>query len=109
MVVDYFTKWKEAEALSKIIAQQVLRFYKRDILARFGIPQSIVTDNGTQFTDKNFQEFISKLGTIQHFDSVEHPQTNRQAKFANRVSLRGLRRRLDETKNSWVEELHNIL
>jgi hypothetical protein len=49
------------------------------------------------------------LGITQHFTSVEHPQTNGQAKAANRVILRGLKRRLGEAKGQWVEELHNVL
>ncbi|XP_058724210.1 uncharacterized protein LOC131595762 [Vicia villosa] len=109
VAVDYFTKWIEAEALAKITSQNVLRFYKRNILARFGVPQAIITDNGTQFTDKKFQEFVAKLGTKQHFTSVEHPQTNGQAEAANRVILRGLKRRLGEAKKAWVEELHSVL
>src|SRR3954469_11348628 len=109
VAVDYFTKWIEAEALAKITSQNVLRFYKRNILARFGVPQAIITDNGTQFTDKKFQEFVAKLGTKQHFTSVEHPQTNGKAEAANRVILRGLKRRLGEAKKAWVEELHSVL
>ncbi|XP_058747024.1 uncharacterized protein LOC131620014 [Vicia villosa] len=48
------------------------------------------------------------LGT-KHFTSVEHPQTNGQAEAANRVILRGLKRRLGEAKKAWVEELHKVL
>jgi hypothetical protein len=107
--VDYFTKWIEAEPLAKITASNILRFFKRDILARFGIPQAVVTDNGTQFTDRKFQEFLAAINTKQHFASVEHPQTNGQAEAANRVILRGLRRRLGDSKKKWVEELHNVL
>ncbi|XP_050889380.1 uncharacterized protein LOC127094613 [Lathyrus oleraceus] len=65
--------------------------------------------NGTQFTDGGFQDFIASLGTTQHFTSVEHPQTNGQAEAANRVILRGLKRRLGEAKRAWVEELHSVL
>ncbi|GAU40231.1 hypothetical protein TSUD_270310 [Trifolium subterraneum] len=49
------------------------------------------------------------LGTTQHFKSVEHPQTNGQAEAANRVLLRGLRRRMGASKGNWTEELHNVL
>ncbi|XP_058751778.1 uncharacterized protein LOC131624876 [Vicia villosa] len=70
---------------------------------------AIITDNGTQFTDRKFQEFMAKLETKQHFTSVEHPQTNGQAEAANRVILRGLKRRLGEAKKAWVEELHSVL
>ncbi|GAU39457.1 hypothetical protein TSUD_290230 [Trifolium subterraneum] len=109
VAVDYFTKWIEAEPLAKISASNILRFFKRDVLARFGIPQVVVTDNGTQFTNKKFQEFLTSIGTTQHFTSVEHPQTNGQAEAANRVLLRGLRRRMGASKGNWTEELHSVL
>ncbi|GAU32257.1 hypothetical protein TSUD_53840 [Trifolium subterraneum] len=109
VVVVYFTKWIEAEPLAKIGATHILRFFKRNVLARFGIPQVVVTDNGTQFTNKKFQEFLAAIGTTQHFTSVEHPQTNGQAEAANRVILRGLRRRIGASKGNWTEELHNVL
>jgi hypothetical protein len=50
--VDYFTKWIEAEAIPNIAGETILRFFKKNILARFGIPQVVVTDNGTQFTNR---------------------------------------------------------
>ncbi|GAU14157.1 hypothetical protein TSUD_169830 [Trifolium subterraneum] len=109
VAMDYFTKWIEAEPLAKISASNILRFFKRDVLARFGIPQVVVTDNGTQFTNKKFQEFLAAIGTTQHFTSVEHPQTNGQAEAANRVLLRGLRRRMGTSKGNWTEELYNVL
>ncbi|GAU49854.1 hypothetical protein TSUD_129960 [Trifolium subterraneum] len=109
VAVDYFTKWIEAEPLAKIGASHILRFFKRNVLARFGIPQVVVTDNGTQFTNKKFQEFLATIGTTQHFTSVEHPQTNGQAEAANRVILRRLRRRMGASKENWTEELHNVL
>ncbi|PNX57698.1 retrotransposon-related protein, partial [Trifolium pratense] len=46
VAVDYFTKWIEAEPLANITAFNVLRFFKRNILARFGIPQVVITDKG---------------------------------------------------------------
>ncbi|GAU39748.1 hypothetical protein TSUD_219910 [Trifolium subterraneum] len=107
--VDYFTKWVEAEPLPEITSFRILRFFKRDILCRFGIPQVVVTDNGTQFTDKTFRGFLAKINPKHHFTSVEHPQTNGQAEAANRVILRGLRRRLGDAKKQWVEELPHVL
>ncbi|GAU46047.1 hypothetical protein TSUD_191180 [Trifolium subterraneum] len=109
VAVDYFTKWIEAEPFAKIGASHILRFFKRNVLARFGIPQVVVTDNGMQFTNKKFQQFLAAIDITQHFTSVEHPQTNGQAEAANRVILRGLRRRMGTSKGNWTEELHNVL
>ncbi|GAU34623.1 hypothetical protein TSUD_394140 [Trifolium subterraneum] len=107
--VDYFTKWVKAEPLPEITSFRILRFLKRDILCRFGIPQAVVTDDGTQFTDKIFRGFLAKINTKHHFTSVEHPQTNGQAEAVNRVILRGLRRRLGDAKKQWVKELPHVL
>ena len=109
VAVDYSTKWIEAEPLAKITSKNVLRFFKRNILARFGVPALLISDNGTQFTDRNFQDYLEKLNISHSFTSVEHPQTNGQAESANRIVLRGIRRRLDEAKTKWVDELHTVL
>jgi len=51
VAIDYSTKWIEAEPLAKIITKNVLCFFKRNMLARFGVPALVISDNGTQFTD----------------------------------------------------------
>lgn len=107
--VDYFTKWIKAEALAKITTHNILRFYKQNMLARFGVPQALINDNDTQFTDKNFQESVTKIGTKQYFTSVQHSQTNKQAEAMNRVILQGLKYRLNEAMKCWVKELHSML
>jgi len=46
VVVDYFTKWIEAKPLATITAQQVQQFVWKDIICRYGIPHTVITDNG---------------------------------------------------------------
>ncbi|CAL9012001.1 unnamed protein product [Prunus brigantina] len=48
VVTDYFTKWIEVEALSSTKEADVEQFIWRNIICRFGYPQSLVTDNGSQ-------------------------------------------------------------
>ena len=43
------------------------------------------------------------------FASVEHPETNEQVESANRVLLRGLKRRLEKAKGTWAEEVPRIV
>ena len=95
VAVDYSSKWIEAEPLTKITAKNVLRFFKRNILARFGIPALVVSDNRTQFTGRKFQDYLRNLGIKQSFTPVEHPQANGSAEATNKVILRGIRRSLD--------------
>jgi len=109
VAIDYSTKWIETDPLAKITTKNVLRFFKRNILARFGVPTLVIFDNGTQFTDQSFQDYLRKIGIKQSFTSVEHPQANGLAEAANMVILRGIRRRLDTAKTKWAEELHTVL
>jgi len=46
VAVDYFTKWIEAKPLTTIIAQQVQQFVWKDIICRYGVPHTIITNNG---------------------------------------------------------------
>nr|XP_025662007.1 uncharacterized protein K02A2.6-like [Arachis hypogaea] len=81
----------------------------RQVITRFGIPEVIISDNGTQFTDKKFTEFLTGLGIKQKFSSVEHPQTNGQGESANKVILMVLKKRLDNKKGAWADELASVL
>jgi hypothetical protein len=56
VTIDKFTKWIEARPLAKISSKQAVSFVE-DIIFYFGVPNSIITDNGTQFTGEKFLEF----------------------------------------------------
>nr|KYP32782.1 Pol polyprotein [Cajanus cajan] len=107
--IDYFTKWVEAEPLARITAANVQRFTWKKIICRYGLPQALTTDNGKQFVDKNFEQFLVQLGIKHKVTSVEHPQTNGQAEAANKVILRELKKRLGSSKSDWIEELPSVL
>ncbi|XP_025670061.1 uncharacterized protein [Arachis hypogaea] len=99
----------EAEPLANISSANCRKFLWEQVISRFGIPKIVVSDNGTQFSDKRFREFLSGLGIRQKFSSVEHPQSNSQAKVANKVILNELEKCLDQRKGSWSDELASVL
>ena len=49
VVIDYYTKWMEVESLSEITKAQTTIFVWKNIIFQFGIPHSLVLDNGTHF------------------------------------------------------------
>ncbi|XP_014489934.1 uncharacterized protein LOC106752716 [Vigna radiata var. radiata] len=108
VAVDYFTKWVEAEPLSKISAAQVQKFVWK-IICRFGLPKMLITDNGRQFIDKKLEAFYREWGIPNVTSSVEHPQTNGQAEAINKIIIQELKRRLGEAKGAWVDELPSVL
>ncbi len=109
VAVDYFTKLVEAEPLTTISAKDIQKFIWKSIICRFGKPRVIVADNGSQFIDKGFQEFITDLGIKMHFAPVAHPQSNGQVEVSNRTIKDGLKKRLGEAKGKWPGELPSVL
>ncbi|XP_057739801.1 uncharacterized protein LOC130956862 [Arachis stenosperma] len=109
VAIDYYTKWVEAEPLASITAANCQKFMWKQVVTRFGIPEVVVSDNKTQFTDKKFRGFLEGLSIKQKFSSVEHPQTNGQVEAANKVILKGLKKRLEGKKGLWADELASVL
>jgi len=70
VAIDYLTKWIESDPLATITAKNVLRFLKRNILARFGVPALVISDNGSQFTDQKFQDYLRNIIIKQSFTSI---------------------------------------
>ncbi|XP_065007630.1 uncharacterized protein LOC135674021 [Musa acuminata AAA Group] len=101
--------WVEAEPLATITESQVERFVWRNLITRFGLPQSIVTDNGPQFADRRFQEFCAKHKIQPRFSSVAYPQANGLAEVTNRSIVDGLKRRVSAARSAWIDELPSVL
>jgi transposase InsO family protein len=75
VTVDKFTKWIEAWPITKIKSEQAMLFFL-DIIHRFGVPNSIITDNGTQFTGKKFLRFCNDHYNCVDWAIIVHPRTN---------------------------------
>jgi hypothetical protein len=58
VAVDKFTKCIEAKPAASITAAKAVEFIK-EIMYRFGVPNNIITDNGTQFTVREFKDFCA--------------------------------------------------
>jgi hypothetical protein len=69
----------------------------------------VISDNGTQFEGKVFKGFCSDLGIRNFFSTPGYPQANGQAEVSNKVILDGIKKRLEEAKGKWVEELPSVL
>ena len=109
VVIDYFTKWVEAEALAMITEARIRSFVWKNIICRFRIPLAIISDNGRQFDSQGFREFCSNFGIKNQFSSPRHPQANGQTEVTNRTLLRIIKTKLDDVKGTWPEELPNVL
>lgn len=78
IVVDSHSKWLEVELMHSITSEATIEKL-RDIFARYGIPQQLVSDNGPQFTAQEFSEFAKANGIKHTLVAPYHPRSNGQA------------------------------
>ncbi|KAK3025881.1 hypothetical protein RJ639_042310 [Escallonia herrerae] len=109
VAIDYFTIWTEAESLATITSAKCEDFFWKNVVCRFGVPRALVVNNGKQFDNNNFQTFCTNLLIDLRFTSVAHTQSNSQTENMNRSILQGLKKKLDEAKGAWVDELPKVL
>jgi transposase InsO family protein len=75
LAVDKFTKWIKINPTASITAAKVVKFI-REIMYRFDVPNNNITNNGTQFTTREFKDFCTDSGIKINYASVSHPQGN---------------------------------
>jgi hypothetical protein len=109
VVVDYFTKWVEAEVLTAITTENVTKFLWKMIVCRFGIPHAFITDNGKQFDCGLFCRWCAELHIHNYFSTPIHPSANGQAEATNKTLLKTLKKKLGAKKGAWVDYVPEVL
>ena len=85
------------------------RFVWKNIVTRFGIPHTLISDNEFQFNSKAFRKYCCDMGIKNRYSIPAYLQRNEQAEAVNKVIVNELKKRLDKAKGRWVEELPHIL
>jgi hypothetical protein len=112
VAINKFSKWIEVRPLNNIRYEQAMAFFT-NIIHRFGVPNSIITDNGTQFTGRKFLDFCEDHHIRVDWATVAHPMTNGQVERANGMLLQGLKPRIYNDLNKfgkrWMKELPSVV
>ena len=85
VVIDYFMKWVKAEALATIAEAKVQNIVWENIVCKFVIPRTIISDNSRQFNSHGFRLFCANLGIKNKYSSPGHPQASGQTEVTNRT------------------------
>ena len=86
-----------------------MKFLWQNIICRFRLPHTIISDDGTNFASKNVANFCSRYKIIHRFSTLYRPQGNDQAEIRNCTILYNLCKSLDTMKGKWVEKLLRVL
>jgi len=112
VAIDKFSKWIEVRPITRIKAEHAVLFFT-DIIHLFGVPNSIITNNGTQFTGQKFLDFCDRHHIWVDWAAVAHPKTNGSVERASGMILQGLKprifNRLDKFGKRWLKELPVVI
>ena len=109
VATDYFTKWVEAIPLKTVTLKNMVDFVKEHIVYRFGIPQTITTDQGIMFTSEEFKDFAASMGIKLLNSSPYYAQSNGQAEASNQIMIKLIKKKIEEQPRKWHSTLNEAL
>lgn len=107
-VKDTFSKWMEAFPMRHATAEETMRTLEKEIFCRYGIPDVIHSDQGTQFTSNLFKEAGRALGVKVTRTPAYNPQSN-QVERSHRDLGAMLRALVGEDQSEWEDVLPQAL
>jgi transposase InsO family protein len=92
-----------------VTSENIVEFVKEHIIYRFGIPQTITTDQGTQFTSLEFRSFAKSMGIKLLNLSPYYAQANGQAEASNKIMIKIIQKKNDQKPKRWHSVLNEAL
>ncbi|KAL2076907.1 hypothetical protein ACEWY4_027497 [Coilia grayii] len=105
VVVDRFSRWVEACPAPGPDAETVIKFFTREIIPRFGIPEVISSDNGKAFVEKTWKKIMQALGVKQRYGCIYHPQSQGMVERANGTLKAKIAKICASSNLNWLDAL----
>jgi transposase InsO family protein len=96
IATEYFTKWTEVMLLRNMTHGEVISFVLVHIIHRFGIPQTLTTNQGAAFMSQQFKAFATSLRIKLVNSSRYYAQSIGQAKANNKILIKLIKKKIDE-------------
>ena len=110
MLVDYFSKWPEAEAIPSKEAKEVAFFlFKMICTCRYGCTKIVISDQGREFVNNINQHLFEHLKTEHRVSTAYHPQTNGLVERYNQTLQRYLVKLVNKEQDNWDEYIDGVL
>lgn len=99
--IDAFSRWGSAKAYADVKASDIVSFMEDEIICRHGIPNEVVSDNGSQFVSRQFEEYMIKLGVKHNKTSIYHPAANGMDERFNGSLVKVIRNYIESNQTDW--------
>lgn len=110
LTVDYFSKWPDIAKLETLTSKCVISHVKSE-MAKYGIPDIVISDNGPQFASAKFEKFAKEYRFQHTTTSPYFPQANGQTQRMVQTIKRLLKKSKDpymallEYRNTQIDEI----
>lgn len=100
IVLDHFSKYHWLCPLKKFTSSLIIQFLEQQIFHHFGVPESIISDNGSQFKSNDFNAFLTQYGIHHIYTALYSPQSNASERV-NRSIIAAIRSYLKKDHREW--------
>ncbi|CAF1451460.1 unnamed protein product, partial [Didymodactylos carnosus] len=107
-ITDLFTRWVTAVALPNCTATVTAETLFKNYICRYGVPTTILSDNGPHFRNQLLQSLEYKIGIHHIFSSPYHPQSNGVIERFNATFIPQIAKLQDAEYNNWDEYLDAV-
>lgn len=107
VVADYFSKYSVLMPMRQATAKGVTKLMEENVILKFGAPQTIICDNGTQFASQEFKTKMQEYGSKIWFTASYHPQAN-PTERVNKVLKTMLSSYARDNHRNWDKELPKL-
>ena len=106
---DYLSRWTEAFPIPDQRSGTIAKVFVEEIVYRYGVPGTLLTDNGSNFVGILFQQICKLLGIKRLLTTPYHPQTDGLVERFNGTLLGMLRPFVGDTQRDWDTFLKPVL
>jgi transposase InsO family protein len=99
-MIDHFTRWPEAYPIPDQTTETVLNCLE-DFISRHGVPDRILTDQGTNFTSHLFTSFCQSFDIGKKTTTSYHPAANGQVEKLNSTLVKIIRHYVASNQRDW--------
>ncbi|XP_062557559.1 uncharacterized protein K02A2.6-like [Armigeres subalbatus] len=90
VLVDYYSRFTETIVMKQITAKRTVQAL-HETFSRFGVPETIRSDNGPQFVSEEMRLYCNEYGITLRKTTPYWPQANGEVERANKTILKHLK------------------
>lgn len=107
VVLDQLTKFPIIAPLRKATSLTTIEALEKLVFSTFNVPETILTDKGSQFMSNVFQNFLDVYGITHLPTPPHHPQANASERL-NQTIIQGIRMQMENDHTKWDQGLNSI-